>query len=143
MALCRNRRDRTVRDSRYHLTECLDADIARRKDPLDIRLLLLVRYDIALLVQSHLIAEESRIRHIACKDKDAERLSFLRHVVLNLARHLIAEVGVGNHRLSADALYHCIETNLDVRIVCKRVHCRLRCTEFIAAHKDRDRFAVA
>ena len=77
MALGRNRRDGTVRDCRHHLAECLDADVARRKDPLYIRLLLLVRDDIALLVQCDLITEEPRIRYITRKDKDAERLSFL------------------------------------------------------------------
>ena len=143
MTLRRNCADCTVGDRRHNLTERLDADIARRENALDVRLFLLVRDNVALLVQRDLLAEEPRVRDVAGKDENAEGLTLLCHIVLDPACDLVAEIGIGDHGLAADTLHHRIETNLDVRIVRKRVHRCLRSAELIAAHKDRDRLSIA
>ena len=143
MPLRCNGADRAVRDRRHNLAQCLDADIACRKDAFDTRLLFLVRNNIAVLVQYDLITEQSGIREIAGKDKDAERLSFFCRIMLHLSRRAVAEIGTGDHRLTVDALHNGVEAHLDIRIVGKRIHCCLGRAELVAAHEYGDGSSVA
>ena len=143
MALRRDGTDGTIGDRRHHLTQGLDADIAGSKDALDIRLLVLIRDDVVLLIEIDQPTKQLRIRYIAGKDKDAKGLALFRHVMFDLPRRVVAKVCIGDHCIAADTLHHSIEAHADVFVIRERIHHRLRCTEFVPAHKYRNRTPIA
>ena len=95
-----------------------------------------------MLVQCDLLTKKSGIGHIACKDKDTERLSILCHIVFELTCRVIAKIRIGDHRFTADPLDNSIEPHFDIRVVRECIHGRLRCPKLIAAHENGHRLTI-
>ena len=67
----RRRRNRAIRRGGYDLPQGLDADVARRVDAVDIRLLIPVRDHVPLRVQFHLAFDQIVPRRVAHEHEDA------------------------------------------------------------------------